>query len=175
MPLTRTSSYGRTRGLLAFWRIYAAWLRLPSRLAVSLLALCTVAPLAGETNPAQRFIGSDACKTWHADVWSKFYKNPHFKSLASGKEKPENTGCEGCHGPGGAHVAAGGGKATIVAFSQLQPKQILDNCLRCHAETLSRANIRRSTHSQNDVVCTNCHSIHKSPEPKFLLARVQSE
>jgi DmsE family decaheme c-type cytochrome len=62
-----------------------------------------------------------------------------------------------------------------VAFSQLQPKQVLDNCLRCHSQTLSRANIRRSLHTQNDVVCTNCHSIHKSPTPKFLLASVQAE
>jgi DmsE family decaheme c-type cytochrome len=105
----------------------------------------------------------------------KFYKNPHFKSVASGKEKPENTGCEGCHGPGAAHVKAGGGKATILAFSQMQPQQILDNCLRCHAETVSRANIRRSSHTLNDVVCTTCHSIHKSPVPKFLLAIAQTE
>ena len=47
-----------------------------------------------------------------------FYKNPHFKSIASGKEPPEKTGCEGCHGPAQKHVAAGGGKATIPrAFS----------------------------------------------------------
>jgi DmsE family decaheme c-type cytochrome len=124
---------------------------------------------------AQHFIGSEACKTCHADVWSKFFKNPHFKSLASGKETPEHTGCESCHGPGGAHVAAHGGKATIVAFSELEPKQILDNCLRCHGETLSRANIRRSQHTQHDVVCTNCHSIHKSPVPKFLLANTQKD
>ena len=124
---------------------------------------------------AHGFVGGEVCKTCHPDVWLKFYKNPHFKSIASGKEKPENTGCESCHGPGAAHVEARGGKATILAFSQMQPKQILDNCLRCHAETLSRANIRRSSHTENDVVCTNCHSIHKSPVPKFLLASVQTE
>jgi len=133
-----------------------------------------------ETAPAPKeaagnFVGGEACKTCHADVWAKFYKNPHFKSVASGKETPEHTGCESCHGPGGAHVAAHGGKASIVAFSQLEPKQILDNCLRCHAQTLSRANIRRSSHTQNEVVCTNCHSIHKSPAPKFLLANTQVE
>ncbi|HLJ47229.1 MAG TPA: DmsE family decaheme c-type cytochrome [Bryobacteraceae bacterium] len=128
-------------------------------------------PLAAGTGTG--FIGSNACRTCHPDVWSKFYKNPHFKSIASGKEAPENTGCESCHGPGKAHVEAHGGKATIVAFSELQPKQVLDACLRCHGETLSRSNIRRSSHTANDVVCTNCHSIHKSPVPKFLLASKQ--
>jgi DmsE family decaheme c-type cytochrome len=134
-----------------------------------------VSPAGSLTDAQRTFVGSAACKTCHADVWSKFYKNPHYKSIASARESADHTGCESCHGPASAHLEARGGKATIVAFSELQPKQILDNCLRCHAQTLSRANIRRSSHTQNDVVCTNCHSIHKSPTPKFLLAGVQRE
>jgi len=121
------------------------------------------------------YVGGGVCKTCHPDVTSAFYKNPHNKSVASGKEPVDRTGCEGCHGPGKAHVEAKGGKATILAFSQLQPKEILDNCLRCHSETLSRANIRRSSHTLNEVVCTSCHSIHKSPVPKFLLAKRQTD
>src|SRR5579871_2765707 len=71
------------------------------------------------------FVGSQACKACHPDVAAKFFKNPHFKSVASGKESPEHTGCEGCHGPGAAHVKAGGGKTTIPhAFSLMQPGQI---------------------------------------------------
>ena len=152
----------------------------PIRVLLLLLAGSVIALAQPSTGLAQRdtknnFIGSEACKACHPDVWAKFYKNPHYRSIASGKESPENTGCESCHGPGGAHVQAHGGKATIVAFSQLEPKQVLDNCLRCHAAALSRANIRRSPHTQNDVVCTSCHSIHSSKTPKFLLANVQRE
>jgi DmsE family decaheme c-type cytochrome len=142
------------------------------------LILFLPALLDAQTQPpssASGFVGSNVCRSCHPDVWANFYKNPHFKSVASGKEAPERTGCEACHGPGKAHVEARGGKATIVAFSELQPRQVLDNCLRCHAETLSRANIRRSIHTLNDVVCSNCHSIHKSPVPKFLLAQRQTE
>lgn len=117
------------------------------------------------------YLGSTVCKTCHPDVWANFYRNPHFKSIASGKETPENTGCESCHGPGKAHVDAHGGKATIVAFSELGPEKTLDACLRCHVQTLARANIRRSVHTREDVVCSNCHSIHKSTSPKFLLAK----
>ncbi len=143
----------------------------PGKLAV--LLLCSFVLLPAQPASNSGFVGSNVCKSCHPDLWSNFYKNPHFKSIASGKESVDKTGCEGCHGPGQAHVEARGGKATIIAFSQLQPKQVLDNCLRCHAETLSRANIRRSTHSLNDVVCTSCHSVHKSPVPKFLLAKRQ--
>ena len=35
--------------------------------------------------------------------------------------------------------------------------------------------IRRSSHSEADVVCSSCHSIHKSQTPKFLLARKQAD
>jgi DmsE family decaheme c-type cytochrome len=126
--------------------------------------------------PGAKFLGSNVCKTCHADIWSNFYKNPHFISVASGKEPPDRTGCEGCHGPGEAHVAAGGGSKTIPrAFSLMAPAQILDTCLTCHAKDFTKANIRRSEHTMTNVVCTNCHSIHHSPTPKFLLAKKQNE
>lgn len=121
------------------------------------------------------YVGSNVCRTCHPNVYSTFFRNPHYKSIASGRETPANTGCESCHGPGQDHVAARGGKATIVAFSQLAPEKVVDACLRCHSQTLSRANIRRSEHTQRDVVCTNCHSIHSSPAPKFLLAKQQTD
>ncbi len=131
--------------------------------------------LAGTGAIGADYVGSAVCKTCHPDVWNNFYRNPHYKSLAAGKAEGPDTGCESCHGPGKAHIEAKGGKATIVAFSELSPAKTLDACLRCHGETLSRANIRRSTHTQEDVVCSNCHSIHKSPTQKFLLAKKQTE
>jgi DmsE family decaheme c-type cytochrome len=123
---------------------------------------------------AQSYVGSAVCKTCHPDVWLNFYKNPHYKSIASGKEQPERTGCEGCHGAGGEHVASRGGKTTIPhAFSLMSPTQILDDCLTCHSKDVSKANIRRSAHTDADVVCSTCHSIHKAQTPKFLLASTQ--
>lgn len=133
--------------------------------------------LAAQTasNTGNQYVGSAVCRTCHADVWLNFYKNPHYKSIASGKESPEHTGCEGCHGPAGNHVAARGGKATIRAFSNFTPEQTLTACLECHSKDLTRANIRRSVHTEADVVCTNCHSIHKAATPKYLLAKQQTE
>jgi DmsE family decaheme c-type cytochrome len=122
------------------------------------------------------YVGSAVCKTCHPDVWLSFYKNPHYKSIASGAEPAERTGCEGCHGPGKAHVAARGGKTTIPhAFSLMPPKQILDDCLSCHAKDFGKVNIRRSSHTMADVACTSCHSIHKSTAPIYLLARKQAD
>ncbi len=162
---------GGIRGALGllFLACPAAVLRLMSPAGL----LCLLSP-AGLL--AADYVGSNVCRTCHSNVYSTFFRNPHYKSVASGGEKPENAGCESCHGPGSEHVAAGGGKSTIpVAFSQLAPEKVLDACLRCHSQTLSRANIRRSEHTQSDVVCTNCHSIHSSPTPKFLLAKQQTD
>ncbi|HVW83692.1 MAG TPA: DmsE family decaheme c-type cytochrome [Bryobacteraceae bacterium] len=142
---------------------------------ILLLALPFGALAQTAQKPANPFVGSEVCRTCHPDVWLNFNKNPHFKSIASGKESADRTGCEGCHGPGGNHVAARGGKPTIRAFSVLSSEEALNTCLTCHSKDLSRANIRRSAHTEADVVCTSCHSIHKPATPKFLLARRQMD
>ncbi|MFN0166398.1 MAG: DmsE family decaheme c-type cytochrome [Bryobacteraceae bacterium] len=120
------------------------------------------------------FAGSTVCRACHPDVWLNFFKNPHYKSIAAGNLPKDKTGCEGCHGPGKAHVEAKGGKTTIpYAFSLMPPAKALDRCLDCHSRDLSRANIKRSSHTLADVVCSNCHSIHKSGASRFLLAKAQ--
>src|SRR5690348_1313268 len=126
--------------------LQAKTMRIPLLSLLLAWAASAQAPPAVATGSG--YVGSNACRTCHADIWQPFFKNPHFKSIASGKETPEHTGCEGCHGPAQAHVAAGGGKNTIPrAFSLMPPKQALDTCLDCHAKDLSRANIRRSEHT----------------------------
>ena len=135
---------------------------------MKLLRVVQTALLLTVLSKASDYVGSDACKTCHALIVNQFFRNPHYKPQ-------DNTGCESCHGPGKAHIDAHGGKATIVAFSEIGPEKTLDACLRCHSQTISRANIRRSVHTQEDVVCTNCHSIHNSKAPKFLLAKKQTE
>jgi DmsE family decaheme c-type cytochrome len=128
---------------------------------------------ASATRPADAlFVGSEVCGLCHEDEWNDFFKNPHFKSVASGKESKDRTGCEGCHGPGESHIEAGGGRETIPrAFSLMKPEEALDTCLKCHASDMARVNIRRSEHTLNSVVCTACHSIHRSPPAKFLLVK----
>jgi DmsE family decaheme c-type cytochrome len=145
-----------------------------ARAGAVLLPLLFIAGVAAAQS--NDFVGSNACRTCHSDVWFNFHRNPHFQSIASGKEPPEKTGCEGCHGPAKAHVEARGGKTTIPnAFSLMAPAKALDTCLGCHGKDFTRANIRRSQHTLNDVACTSCHSIHRSATPKFLLAKQQKE
>jgi len=141
-------------------------------LLLGLLALGS--PAFTQTQPPG-YVGGETCRRCHPNIWVDFFKNPHYKSVASGKAPPERTGCEGCHGPGGKHVEAMGGKAAIVAFSELKPAEAIDRCLACHSKDLGKANIRRSSHTLASVACTQCHSIHRSPANRFLLAKVQRE
>ena len=121
-----------------------------------------------------QYIGSAACKACHPDVAGSFYKNPHFKLIAGGEEAPLHVGCESCHGPGAEHVAGNGDKTKIVAFSAMQPNRIIDACLKCHSNSIGRAQIRRSSHTQASIVCTSCHSIHHSNPQTRLLANEQT-
>lgn len=150
----------------------------PHRAALTLVIAFGFAALAAAQTPrtAPGYVGNTVCRDCHGAIWETFYKNPHYKSVASGDQPPQRTGCEGCHGGAQAHVNSGGGADTIPnAFSLMSPKQVFENCLSCHANDFSKANIRRSEHTLNDVACTSCHSIHHAATPTHLLAKKQSE
>ena len=123
---------------------------------------------------AADIVGSAKCKVCHSDVAWKFYRNPHFRAAAAGKDGEIAANCESCHGPGGDHVQ-GPGKASIFAFSVRSAEEIAVRCLSCHGKELGRLNFRRSEHYKGGLTCTACHSIHKSPTPRRLLANTQRE
>jgi DmsE family decaheme c-type cytochrome len=143
------------------------------RVGIAILLIAAGAWAQASAEPV--FVGSEPCMACHQDIANGFNRNPHFKSIASKAEAPERTGCEGCHGPGGQHVANAGDKTKIIRFPELSPAQVLDNCLSCHTKDLGKMNIRRSSHSTSEVSCTSCHSIHHSPERTRLLAKVERE
>ncbi len=143
-------------------------------LAIALVGLVEAGAAQTPSEP-DNYVGSQVCQVWHPDLWHGFNRNPHFKSIALGKAPPEQTGCEGCHGPGEAHIKGMGDKSKIIRFPFLEPNQVLDNCLTCHAKDLGKMHIRRSSHSTAEVSCISCHSIHGSNHIRYLLADEQRE
>ena len=79
--------------------------------------------------------------------------------------------CENCHGPGSAHVKAGGGRGVggIISFRpEDQSRTAEENngiCLTCH-ERGDRTNWHGSTHETRGLMCTNCHTIMKAVSRK---------
>lgn len=127
---------------------------------------------SSQTPTASQFVGSDTCKTCHADIVSHFEANPHWNATLK-VNGTEVHACETCHGPGAEHVAGGGDKTKIFVFSEHSPDEVSQRCLMCHQATKEQGNFRRSMHFKNGVSCINCHSPHFAREKNALLVKDQ--
>ncbi len=107
-------------------------------------------------NPSD-FAGAEACETCHADEAKNLPRNPHSKLAMEHNGK--GVTCEGCHGPGKAHVDSGGDSSKIFSFTKATPKQIDKQCMDCHQG--DHASFDRSAHGEANVSCVNCHTIHR--------------
>lgn len=115
------------------------------------------------------YAGSESCKSCHEDRFEGYTKSPHGIKGDPRTPAARQT-CETCHGPGAAHVNAGGGKG-VGGILPLSPRSSTPTekknaqCLQCHAGStgglaLTRALWEGSAHETRGVACTNCHSVH---------------
>jgi DmsE family decaheme c-type cytochrome len=109
------------------------------------------------------------------DFFNHFEASPHFVTTLDSKKGPEWQGCEGCHGPGKAHVDGGGDRTKIFTFKNASAQEINARCMSCHAGGPQHMNAINSIHTQNNVSCISCHSPHKPQTKEFLLAKAQPE
>jgi DmsE family decaheme c-type cytochrome len=133
----------------------------------------------GPSDPSL-YVGSETCKTCHADMPSKdffnhFEASPHFVTTLDTKKGPQWQGCEGCHGPGKAHVDGGGDKTKIFTFKNASAQEVNARCMSCHAGGPQHMDAINSIHTQNNVSCISCHSPHKPETKEFLLTKAQPE
>lgn len=135
----------------------------------------SVASAASKDSDKPQYMGAEVCKTCHEDIYNGWEKSPHWKTTLDAKAGPPHQGCEGCHGPGSAHVEGGGDVTKIFVFTNHSTKEINARCLECHAGGPQHMNAINSLHSKNDVSCISCHSPHHAEAKKFLLAKAQPE
>jgi DmsE family decaheme c-type cytochrome len=115
---------------------------------------------------AEDFVGSETCATCHAEIAKGFDSNPHTK--IAHQHGANGATCEGCHGPGKAHVESGGDVTKIFRFTKATAQQIDEKCLECHQG--KHANFERSAHGEANVSCLNCHGVHDAKEEHLLRA-----
>jgi DmsE family decaheme c-type cytochrome len=135
-------------------------------------------PMPGAPLPADAgYVGAETCKGCHEE------QHRTFESTKMGRlflKHPRNTrealGCETCHGPGKAHVEAGGGKGVggLITFAKNDKTPVEKRnevCLTCHTKG-ARLFWKGSAHESRDVACTNCHTVMSDQSPKAQLAKV---
>jgi DmsE family decaheme c-type cytochrome len=108
-------------------------------------------------------MGAELCAACHPDRAESVGKTKHGWALAEPSRPPAERGCEACHGPGSAHVQAGGGKG-VGNLQNFAPSRSAAErsavCLKCHAGDPSRHAFRNSAHVLAGIACSDCHSPH---------------
>ena len=120
------------------------------------------------------YVGEKACMTCHAGHAEAFSKTLMGRI---GKTQPGKFACENCHGPGSAHVKAGGGRGVggIISFRTDDLSRTAEEnngiCLACHKRG-QRTYWDGSVHQTRDLACSNCHTIMKNVSLKHQLKTV---
>jgi len=138
-------------------------------LVVLVTASVTIASGPPQATPAAKvnsdklngeYVGNDVCITCHEDQNKRFKNTAMGKAFANPHTPTEKLGCESCHGPGKAHVDAGGGKETILIRFDKDTKTSVEDqnqaCIQCH----QRGNRRfwsGSPHEARGMRCVDCH------------------
>jgi len=123
------------------------------------------------------YVGPQVCMTCHVKQVTAFNNTVMGKIFRNPRNAQERASCETCHGPGSAHVAAGGGRGVggLVSFRADDPTRTAEDtnaiCLQCHDKG-DRTLWRGSTHETRGVACTNCHTVMTNVTPKFQLAKL---
>jgi DmsE family decaheme c-type cytochrome len=133
---------------------------------------------AAAESPAATYVGSQVCLSCHESIapglTAKYNHTVHSRVLAETHSPLAARGCEACHGPGSAHVEAGGGKGVgnMVPFDQDTPQavsRINAACLACHKGG-DRSYWHGSAHESSDIACTSCHVVMETLSQDHLLA-----
>jgi DmsE family decaheme c-type cytochrome len=138
------------------------------------LAPAQQAPAAAAPPPG--YVGAETCKGCHEEAFTKFERTKMGRLfLKHPRNAKEQLACEGCHGPGKAHVDAGGGKGVggMITFAKNDKTPVEARnaaCTTCHTKG-PHLFWKGSSHQSRDVACTNCHKVMEAVSPKAQLAR----
>jgi DmsE family decaheme c-type cytochrome len=145
--------------------------------AVGVLLLLTRAAAAQSVPGAgseSEFMGDAVCRSCHPQL-DGYEHTVHGKVLGTRQGEARGQSCEACHGPGGAHVQAGGGRGVgaLRSFRAEAPEALErenEACRSCHRSG-SLLHWTGGPHAAADLACTSCHRIMaESGSPHLLRA-----
>lgn len=132
-----------------------------------------------EQAPDRTLKGDAVCTRCHDETEAKpilaMYKTRHGV-----KADARTPGCQSCHGASEAHVKNPQALETrplvdidFGSKSATAPARQAETCLQCHKTGL-RIHWSGSEHERRDVVCSNCHMVHRREDP-VLVKETQQE
>ena len=119
----------------------------------------------------QDYVGIEACAACHEETVAAFKDSIHGQK---GFSMRSSHACETCHGPGKAHVDAGGGKGTMVTVQSLAKDKRAAMCLTCH-ERGAQMDWSGSVHDSRGLACQDCHSVHNPGIDKAQLKEPETD
>ncbi|MSU61114.1 MAG: hypothetical protein EXS31_01755 [Pedosphaera sp.] len=103
------------------------------------------------------FVGNKVCMDCHTNIARAFPASPHARFHKDDLKWAGISGCESCHGAGSRHVAAGGGRNSLI----VNPGKDPTTCFNCHLEV--HAEFRLPQHHpvvEGRMNCVQCHDPH---------------
>ncbi len=125
--------------------------------------------VGGAALPAVAEVEDSDCAVCHEEVAADFQRTGH--AIAPGWDATK--GCQSCHGPGDAHIEAGGDPEAIIRPQQLPRREASDGCLRCHKRHERHFRASQSIHRLNEVGCLDCHNPHRTVERLLVADRLE--
>lgn len=157
--MSRAQALPGWRGLLAAAGALAR--RAGGAVAIGLALWLPATLAAAPADAGARFVGEAACLRCHASESQHFGHTVHARAFRlNPRTERERQGCEGCHGPGSAHVANAGDRAAIVGFTRGWGTPVAvqnGQCLACH-QGRQRIDWPGSAHATHQIACSDCHN-----------------
>lgn len=139
------------------------------KMMYSLVFIALVAMIAGaaklysESSEESAYIGSEQCLGCHEGYDEPLMQTRHRMLFADKKDTGAKSGCEGCHGPGAAHLEDP--EAGVMRFATAPGEKVAAACLKCHAGDAMK-NWKMGAHASEGISCVTCHTVHKEVEDK---------
>jgi DmsE family decaheme c-type cytochrome len=161
-------------GALAVWLVVMVSVGATSSRQDNGIKVPTGTAPAAPAVAAAEYAGDDTCLTCHEEKSKGYHGSAHAR-VADPRSPAAGKGCESCHGPGQAHVEAGGDRTMILVMREMSPRDVSETCTTCHNRS-AHAEWDGSKHDSRNMGCTTCHSVHDAKsERSFLKGQTQTE
>jgi DmsE family decaheme c-type cytochrome len=156
---------GRSDGALTVSRGVGPFLAVARLFAWALLAAWSAAQTTAPFPRDGGYVGVQTCAKCHEKEHARLLLGAH-KAILGSEVLP---GCETCHGPGRAHADDKDNDPRAITLpAALTGAAQVKFCGRCHRSEIEHHGGDLPGLQKAGKVCTDCHVVHKKPEPQVL-------